>query len=76
LAGVLALATAVVLAGARSLCAITEWAADAPPLVLAVHEFGTPITGHSAGPDAPRAALDAEKDESRASAFQCPCTLS
>jgi DDE_Tnp_1-associated len=35
LAGVLALATAAVLTGARSLAAITEWAADAPPLVLA-----------------------------------------
>ncbi len=35
LAGVLALATAAVLTGARSLTAITEWAADAPPLVLA-----------------------------------------
>ena len=31
----LALATAAVLTGARSLAAITEWAADAPPLVLA-----------------------------------------
>jgi hypothetical protein len=35
LAVVLALATAAVLGGARSLAAITEWAADAPPLVLA-----------------------------------------
>jgi predicted transposase YbfD/YdcC len=35
LAGVLAVATAAVLTGARSLAAITEWAADAPPLVLA-----------------------------------------
>jgi predicted transposase YbfD/YdcC len=35
LVGVLALATAAVLTGARSLSAITEWATDAPPLVLA-----------------------------------------
>jgi predicted transposase YbfD/YdcC len=35
LVGVLAVATAAVLAGARSLAAITEWATDAPPLVLA-----------------------------------------
>jgi DDE_Tnp_1-associated len=35
LVAVLAVATAAVLAGARSLTAITEWATDAPPLVLA-----------------------------------------
>jgi DDE_Tnp_1-associated len=35
LTSVLALATAAVLAGARSLTAIVEWTIDAPPLVLA-----------------------------------------
>ena len=54
LAGVLALATAAVLTGARSLAAITEWAADAPPLVLAALGVRRdPLTGEHRVPARP-----------------------
>jgi hypothetical protein len=46
LTGVLAVATAAVLAGARSLAAIAEWALDAPPAVLAALDVRRdPLTG-------------------------------
>jgi predicted transposase YbfD/YdcC len=45
-AAVLAIAAAAVLAGARSVLAIGEWAAEAPPLVLAaLGARGHPVTG-------------------------------
>jgi hypothetical protein len=44
--GVLALAAAAVLAGARSLTAISEWAADAPqPVLVALGACRDPLTG-------------------------------
>src|SRR4051794_8981956 len=52
LAGVLATATAAVLAGARSAAAIAEWAADAPQQVRAgLGSFRDPFTGSYRAPD-------------------------
>ncbi|MBX7264729.1 ISAs1 family transposase [Micromonospora sp. Llam7] len=52
LAGVLATAVAVVLAGARSAAAVAEWAADAPQPVLAgLGVWRDPLTGRHRAPD-------------------------
>src|SRR4051812_3912985 len=52
LAGVLATATAAVLAGARSAAAVAEWAADAPQHVLSgLAVFRDPFTGRHRAPD-------------------------
>src|SRR5207248_6810733 len=52
LAGVLAVAVCAVLAGAKSLAAIGEWAADAPPGVLvALGIRAQPLTGWVRPPD-------------------------
>jgi len=52
LAGVLAVAVCAVLAGARSLAAIGEWAADAPPQVLLTLGIrADPLTGMVRPPD-------------------------
>ncbi|MGW1779424.1 transposase family protein [Streptomyces sp. NPDC002143] len=51
LAFVLSLAACAVLAGAKSLAAIAEWAADAPPHVLA--RLGGPCREPDRGPVAP-----------------------
>ena len=52
LAGVLAVAVCAVLAGAKSLAAIGEWAADAPPEVLvALGIRPEPLTGWVRAPD-------------------------
>jgi predicted transposase YbfD/YdcC len=52
LAGVLATAVAAVLAGARSVAAVAEWAGDAPPQVLAgLGAWRDPLTGVYRAPD-------------------------
>jgi len=52
LPGVLATATAAVLAGARSAAAVAEWAADAPQHVLSgLAVFRDPFTGRHRAPD-------------------------
>src|SRR5205814_5199130 len=52
LAGVLAVAVCAVLAGAKSLSAIGEWAADAPPDVLVTLGIrADPLTGVVRAPD-------------------------
>jgi predicted transposase YbfD/YdcC len=52
LPGVLAIAVAAVLTGARSAAAVAEWAADAPQQVLAeLGVFRDPFTGLYRGPD-------------------------
>jgi predicted transposase YbfD/YdcC len=52
LPGVLAAATAAVLAGARSAAAVAEWAADAPQHVLSgLAVFRDPFTGRHRAPD-------------------------
>jgi predicted transposase YbfD/YdcC len=53
LVGMLAVAAAAVLAGARSVTAIAEWAADAPPHVLAaLGARGDPLSGTWQAPSA------------------------
>ena len=52
LAGVLAVAVCAVLAGAKSLAAIGEWAADAPPdVLLSLGIRPQPLTGVVRAPD-------------------------
>ena len=52
LVAILALAAAAVLAGARSIAAIAEWAADAPqPVRAALGTRRDPLTGRWVGPD-------------------------
>jgi hypothetical protein len=57
LAAILTIAAAAVLAGARSLAAIGEWAADAPQAVLgALGARHDPVRGAYQPPDEPRSA--------------------
>ena len=57
LVAILVLAAAAVLAGARSIPALTEWAADAPqPIRAALGARRDPLTGRLAVPTEPRSA--------------------